>query len=320
VRRRSRQRSASAPNTEKGRFQRSFRRQRAARDASRPRRNESEDKHGPAGILTAIGRLIFSRMLASLYGNTCTRPETSGYYWQQSRRPLTCLAFVVPLLALYEGGVLWLGAQAMRNGADVWLRQVLDLLGFGQYFLLPLLTVGILLGWHHATRQPWHFVPGVLYAMFAECLLLALVLVVIARLQGAILSMFLVPHGDWPVHASIFTGTLGVAGKLVSFFGAGIYEEVLFRLTLLPLAAWGLRLAGCSPRQTLVGAVLLTSLLFSAAHYVGPHGQTFDSSTFLFRSVAGGFFALLFVYRGFGIAAGTHAFYDIVVGLCCATV
>ena len=111
-------------------------------------------------------------MLAALFGNTCSWPQTSGYYWQQSRRPLTCLAFVAPLLVLYEGGVLWLGPQAMRNGADVWLRQFLDLLGFGQYFLLPLLTVAILLGWHHTTAQKWQIVPGVLYTMFAECLLL----------------------------------------------------------------------------------------------------------------------------------------------------
>src|SRR5262245_22299143 len=53
-----------------------------------------------------------------------------GDYWQQSRRPLVSLAFVVPLLLIYEAGILWLGPQAMRNGADVWLRQLLDLLGF----------------------------------------------------------------------------------------------------------------------------------------------------------------------------------------------
>ena len=33
-----------------------------------------------------------------------------------------------------------------------------------------------------------------------------------------------------------------------------------------------------------------------------------------FRCLAGIFFATLFVYRGFGIAAGTHALYDVLVG------
>ena len=35
----------------------------------------------------------------------------------------------------------------------------------------------------------------------------------------------------------------------------------------------------------------------------------------VFRSVAGVFFSVLFVYRGFGIAAGSHAAYDILVGV-----
>ena len=257
-------------------------------------------------------------LTAALLSNTTSWPQASGYYWQQSRRPLTCLAFVAPLLVLYEGGVLWLGAQAMRNGADVWLRQSLDLLGFGQYFLLPALAIGILLGWHHTTQQPWRVSLGVLYAMWAECLLLALALVVIARLQGALLSMVLPASDQWPPPAAVFDGTLGLGGKLVSFFGAGIYEEVLFRLMLLPLAAAGLRWAGCTPRQALVGAVIATSILFSAAHYIGPHGQSFDASSFTFRLVAGGFFGVLFAYRGFGVAAGTHALYDILVGLCAA--
>ncbi len=36
---------------------------------------------------------------------------------------------------------------------------------------------------------------------------------------------------------------------------------------------------------------------------------------FVFRFTAGAFFAVLFVYRGFGIAAGTHALYDIFVSV-----
>ena len=47
------------------------------------------------------------------------------------------------------------------------------LLGFNAYFLLPVLTVGILLGWHHVLRQPWHVRRTVLYGMAGECLGLA---------------------------------------------------------------------------------------------------------------------------------------------------
>src|SRR5215471_72157 len=112
-----------------------------------------------------------------------------GGYWQQSRRPLTSLAFITPLLIVYELGVLWLGPQALRNGADVWLRQLLDLLGFSQYFLLPAATVAMLVGWHYLTRDPWHVAPSTLYIKLAECTILALALVVIARVQASLLSL-----------------------------------------------------------------------------------------------------------------------------------
>jgi hypothetical protein len=64
-----------------------------------------------------------------------------------------------------------------------------------------------------------------------------------------------------------------------------------------------------------VGGLVVSSLLFSAAHYVGPLGDTFEPYSFTFRTIAGLFFAGLFLWRGFGIAAGTHAAYDMLVGL-----
>ncbi len=68
-------------------------------------------------------------------------------------------------------------------------------------------------------------------------------------------------------------------------------------------------------------AVVVTSLMFALAHYVGRYGEAVACSQpafwfgFLFRLLAGLFFSILFVYRGFGIAAGAHAGYDILVGV-----
>jgi membrane protease YdiL (CAAX protease family) len=62
-------------------------------------------------------------------------------------------------------------------------------------------------------------------------------------------------------------------------------------------------------------AIVATSIVFSAAHYVGPQGEALEWFSASFRCFAGIFFATLFVYRGFGIAAGTHALYDVLVGL-----
>jgi len=223
-------------------------------------------------------------------------------YWSISRTPLTSLVFTLPLVLAYEGGVLLLGRGSPRNGADVWLRTLLDSLGFGQYFLLPALTLVGLLAWHHVEHDRWRCSLGVLVAMAGECVLWAAALIGIARLQDRF----------WPLAAGVGEGVLA---RLVAFCGAGLYEEVLFRLLLLPALAWLLARLGAGPVAAPFWAVVISSLLFSLAHYVGPLGDVFDPFSFTFRFLAGVFFALLFTARGFGIAAGSHAVYDILVGL-----
>ncbi len=234
-----------------------------------------------------------------------------GDYWAQSRRPLASLLFILPFLAVYELGVLSLGTMAVRNGADVWLRLLLDWMGFGQYFLLPLLTIGILLGWQYISRQPWRVSRGVLCGMAVECLLLAICLRVILYMQDVLTQTF----APQVVAAAVSGNIYSTLGNLVMFLGAGIYEELLFRLIFLTAAIWALRRLGMKPKPSVVAAVVLTSLLFSAAHYIGAEGDPMQLFSFTFRFVAGVFFCVLFVYRGFGIAAGTHAAYDIVVGV-----
>jgi membrane protease YdiL (CAAX protease family) len=249
-------------------------------------------------------------MIALLDRQSTESALRTGGYWQQSRRPLTSLFFVLPLLVLYEGGVLWLGPDGVRNGADLWMQQLLGFFGFGGFLLLPVLTVAILLGWHHTSRQPWRVSRTVLFGMAAESSALAVFLLVVADLQTRLLAM-----NGAAVPCQIVDGVsaTGYASNLIRYFGAGIYEELLFRLILVPLV---MAVIGCliARRQIKVAlALVLTSLLFAAAHYVGPHGEPYQLYSFVFRFVAGGFFAVLFVYRGFGIAAGTHALYDILV-------
>ncbi len=238
-------------------------------------------------------------------------------YLQETTRPLPCLVFVLPLLVAYEGGLL-LWPQAMRNGADVWLRRLLELIGFGQYFLLPLLTCGILLAWHHVRQDRWRVRGGVLYGMLLESLGLGFFLLLLAQLQGAWFNHW---SAGW---TAAMGGSDGVAARVSAFFGAGIYEELLFRLMLLPLLAAALRALGVSRRASLVTAVVLAGLLFAAAHYrldlaLGPwhlatsYGDAFQWTSFLFRFSAGVFFSLVFLYRGFAIAVGSHAVYDILV-------
>ena len=226
-------------------------------------------------------------------------PDT---YWSISRRPLTSLVFALPLVMAYEGGVLLLGRGTARNGADVWLRTLLDNFGFGQYFLLPVLTIVGLLAWHHIEHDRWRFSPGVLAGMAGESVLWATVLFGIAILQNRF----------WPLALGLDEG---IVARLVAFCGAGLYEEVLFRLLLLPAVTWLAARLGAGSGAAATWGVVGSSVLFSFAHYVGPLGDAFNLHSFTFRFLAGVFFAVLFQARGFGIAAGSHAAYDILVGL-----
>jgi len=236
-------------------------------------------------------------------------PTESESYVVQSRRPLTALVFVAPMLLLYEVGALMMGPQSLRNGADVWLREFLQLLGFSQYLLLPLVTGGILLAWHHTTRQPWRVRPGVLGLMFLESLGWAFLLLLIAQGLG---RMFATQGAMAPSNAINLDGLIL---KVVGPFGAGIYEELLFRLMLFPIALGALKLAKQPDKVAYPMAILVVSLLFSAAHYklFTSVGDDFELYSFTFRALAGVFFCLLFVGRGFGVAVGAHAFYDVFV-------
>ena len=237
--------------------------------------------------------------------------DRNDSYWSVSRRPLTSLVFALPLVLAYEGGVLLLGPSKARNGADVWLRTLLDTLGFGEYFLLPVLTVVGLLAWHHVEHDRWRFSGRVLAGMALECVLWAAVLLGIARLQNRFWP--LLTADSWPLLA--VPGGESVLTRLIAFCGAGLYEEVLFRLLLLPAVAWAAARLGAGPIAAASWGVVGSSLLFSLAHYVGPLGDVFDPYSFTFRFLAGCFFAVLFEIRGFGIAAGSHAAYDMLVGL-----
>lgn len=242
-------------------------------------------------------------------------------YWAISRQPLVSLAFVAPLLAVYETGVLALGPKAIRNGADVWLRGLLELLDFGNYFLLPVLVIGILLGWHYTTRQSWRVPRGVLWGMALESVVLAFCLRGVSYVAAVVLQAGLGPIFSTPKTVALTPETSASVARMIGFLGAGVYEELLFRLILLCASAWLIRRSGAAGGAATVIAVLITSAVFAAAHYVGPYGEAILWREFgfwyglTFRFVAGVFFGVLFVVRGFGIAAGSHAGYDILVKL-----
>lgn len=114
-------------------------------------------------------------------------------------------------------------------------------------------------------------------------------------------------------------GRESLMANIVTGVGAGIYEELVFRLILMcALMVLFERVLGLGRAGSVVLSILVSAALFSAHHHIvfadGRFGQgaVFSWTEFSFRTIAGIYFAILFAIRGFGITAGTHAFYDII--------
>ncbi|HZI23136.1 MAG TPA: CPBP family glutamic-type intramembrane protease [Gemmatimonadales bacterium] len=236
---------------------------------------------------------------------------TRSSYWQFSRAPRYSLLFALPLLLFYQvlAVILTQGSRPVRNGADV-ILQSLFIAVAGSWgplvFMVCLIGAGL---WLVARDRRSH--SGRLRAsVFGRMLLESLVL---ASLFGFMVS-------------GVTSGVLGLGHalalppgqrldwwtRLMLSLGAGIYEELLFRVLLVgALAAAARALLGWRPATAGVAATLLGATIFSAFHYIGPYGDQLELYSFTFRTVAGLFFSALYLIRGFGITAWTHALYDV---------
>lgn len=261
------------------------------------------------------------------------RSELTLPYWRETQRPYCNLIFLLPLLFAYEFGISLAGGvgngEMFRNGADAWIRLWMDQAGIHIVWLPPVLVVGILAVWQWTTRQPWKMSWETLGGMAAESLLYAFVLIMLGQLTEFCFRNASIPALDVEQDGS---ESYGFLLRVVTFMGAGIYEEFLFRLCLLPLTYLAFRGLYVPKPWAVAGTVICSSFIFSLAHYLG-HDESGQLGTllaqalakvqssrelwfsFVFRTLAGMVFAALYFFRGFGITVGAHAAYDVFVGV-----
>lgn len=251
-------------------------------------------------------------------------PTETDDYWTATKHPWACVLFVLPLLAVYEIGLhanAPAGPEALRNGADVWLRAALEFVGVSPGFGAPCLLLATLLAWGLVRREgrPTDKI-GVWVGMVAESAAYAVLLLGLCQGFWHILLRADAMLGQPSQRIVLLTVSVAerepVWGHIVSYLGAGIYEETLFRLLmfagLIRLFSWSDTRISRWPTAL---AALASALLFAAAHHIGPSGEVFNLYVFSFRTFAGVYFAWLYQTRGFGIAVGAHAGYDVLVGL-----
>lgn len=236
-------------------------------------------------------------------------------YFELTRSLTYSLLFALPLLLLYELGTLLMSradANALRNGADVLLRSLLAAGGLrGTVALTGLLVViGVVLILLEQRRRRVRLRAAPFAGMAAESLLYAVLFGVVV---GTMTSWVLGGMGVRLAAGEGALDSLGVPQGIVLSLGAGVYEELVFRVLLVG-GLWALfRGSGLSRGKSGVFSALLAALVFSAFHYIGPYGDQWAAPSFIFRFLAGLAFSVLFLVRGFGLTAWTHALYDVLI-------
>lgn len=234
-------------------------------------------------------------------------------YWKVSRSHRYSLLFALPLLLLYEllEAIAPVRAQGgvIRNGADVVLTGLFTaVLGARGPLVFMALVIGMSLVLIRRDRGGGALNRGTFALMLAEsCFLAALFGIVVGTATVQLLGPF----------RALSTGGNGLdgpaLGRLTLSLGAGLYEELLFRVVIVAVLSRAMQLLGLARVPAGGVAVVAGALIFSAFHYVGPLGEPFRIDTFVFRALAGVAFSALYLSRGFGITAWTHALYDVAV-------
>jgi len=217
----------------------------------------------------------------------------------------TDVGLTLPIFVAYHLGVVFL---PVRNAADVVTQELAALAEYNRLsYAVLTLGVGTLLvaallisGKRQALRWQnfaWLALEGVLYALAMR--LVSSVVVGELFLAGGVLS---------EVEAR-FTG-------LVMSLGAGLYEELAFRVLLFGVGLRCLRVL-LAPKtrlerlQLAITWAVACAVVFSGWHHLGAFADSFEASVFVFRAVCGLVFTLIYVARGFAPVVWTHVVYDV---------
>jgi membrane protease YdiL (CAAX protease family) len=244
------------------------------------------------------------------------RPATTiQEYLDASRRPLQILAFLLPLVIVYEIGLVVLLQSehgVLTNKAHETLLRFFAAFGVAPssgFYLGGIAVVVVLLLWHILNRDPWRIDWPSLGIMALESLLLALPLIVVGQFIMRILAAnitLMMWSGDQPLEG------LNLWSKLAISVGAGLYEELLFRMLLVAVIHTLLVDLGKASNQVgAVVAVVVSAAAFAAYHPLRAANGSLSVQKLAFFFLAGLYFGAIYVLRGFGIVVGVHALYDV---------
>ncbi len=244
-------------------------------------------------------------------------PFWTGPYWRRAQRPLEILVLLAPLILIYELGLIAIlrqdGGILVTNLAHKYIIDLFSVMGITGFGLgLPgLLLVVLLIAWQVLSRHPWVIHWGTIGLMWIESLILVVPIIVLAALLNS---------GATPLSAGLPLRET-VAERMAMGIGAGLYEELIFRWAIIATVhALLVDGFGLSQRTTVFFAVVISAVAFMLYHPIhGPDGSIL-SGLAVFYLASGVYFSVVYILRGFGIVAATHAIYDVFVVLLASSI
>ena len=233
-------------------------------------------------------------------------------YGRQTLRPLNCLVFILPMLVVFHVGTAFYGSDLL---APRDINVVLRHFGATVAYLPALLVIVALFLQHVAHRDRLRVQARTLAGMLGESICWILPLIAMAHVTGRLWVHQASAAGPPASGQAPEGASASVMRDIVSAVGAGIYEEFIFRMVLISLMllllvdVFDLRKDAVTVASVIVAAVAFSLYHFSAEQFAG--WGSFPWYDFVFRALAGIYLGAVFVFRGFGIAVGVHAIYNI---------
>jgi hypothetical protein len=215
---------------------------------------------------------------------------TTGARWYGRGDLAASLAIIFPAWLAYDLGVLVVGRVA---GADAISRALFALAGGRTAYLA--IHAGIALAflvWLHATRRTAALRVEVVAPVVLEASIYAFAL-----------------------HALVALA-MGSGGHVVASLGAGVHEELAFRLAVLGgvvAALW--RWTRIDRRAVVAIAIAASAIAFALAHHAGARGEPLVGRVVALRCAAGVAFALVAWFRSLAHAVYAHVVYDLLLAL-----
>jgi hypothetical protein len=193
----------------------------------------------------------------------------------------------------------------VRISVDAWFKTLFNFLGFNTISatLLVAAVIGAIIVFNK--RDQLKQLKGRYFGyMLVEALFYA---VFVSLLIGTFLGSILNIAGDGSLYGMSKPQLIALS------LGAGLYEELFFRVILVGLLVLLFKKIFNQKKYVYSLAAIIAALLFSGVHYIGEYADTLALSSFLFRFLFGLALNVIYVTRGFGMAAWTHAIYDLIV-------